>query len=193
VPVLAIAITWWLALPLPKSLHGHEWVLTTWKGFTSHPTFLHLNASMASFGYLLMDVVVLSWALVILVNARKAAGGMFMPPMRLVLLSLFAQYAADLLFDQRVVSTAHPYFTGDIATMLYMVSMYLMTFAIIVFAETERRLAAQVEEQMAALMAAMPAADPVVVETVPDPEPEPEVTADEGSSTSDAPSGEGDA
>jgi hypothetical protein len=151
VPVAVGAVTYWLTLPthgLPGWLHGNQWVLTTWNNFTSKPTFFGFNANMASFGYLLMDTVVLSWAVVVLVNARRASGGVFVPALRLVVLSLGAQYLADLVFDQRIVSTTHPYHTGDIATILYTASMFLMTFAIASFAEIARKLNADVERML---------------------------------------------
>ena len=158
VPVLVGAFTYWMTLPLPKGWHGKEWVLTTWKGFTAAPAapghaFYGFNGSMASVVYLLVDVVIMTWAVIILINARKIAGGVFMPAVGLVTCSLVAQYLGDLLFDQRIISSAHPYFTGDIASIMYAASMYTMAFALLRFATAERDIAATMEAAMAAATA----------------------------------------
>ncbi|MBC7644214.1 MAG: hypothetical protein H7123_03740, partial [Thermoleophilia bacterium] len=155
VPLLVGAFTYWLTLPLPNSWHGKEWVLTSWDGFTKDPSFFGFNGSMASVVYLLMDVVILTWAVIILINSRKIAGGVFLPAVGLVTFSLVAQYLGDLLFDQRIISAKHPYFTGDIASIMYAASMYTMAFALIRFAEAERNIAATMEAAMAAAMADM--------------------------------------
>lgn len=190
VAVLVILFTWWLALPTGSlgSLHGQEWVIASWNGFTDSPTFFFLNGSMASFIYLLSDIVILTWALIILLNSRKMAGGMFVPGVTLVTVSLFVQYLADLLFDQRIAKGS--YFTGDIATILYAASMFTMVFALIRFAETERAMRAEMDALVAAAMAAdhmMNAGDDTAAASG---------SADEDASTSDeadAPAAESDA
>lgn len=133
-PVVALALTWYLLLP--SGGFGQEWAIDDWSAFSEETTFGPLNFAITTLLYMISDVVVLSWALMLLPRVKDVAGGMFEGPVRLVVASAGFLYLADMFFNQRVA--ADTYYTGDIVTICYTVSLYLMMAAIYQFGKIER-------------------------------------------------------
>lgn len=134
---VALLATAYVTVPLPGGV-GRKWVVDDWSAWHDKGTFGPFNWVHASVGYVATDIVILSMAVIVLINARRVAGGMFHLPTRWVAVSVLFQYLGDLLFDQRY--SAGIYRTGDIATICYGISMYLIMYAVLGFAQIEQRL-----------------------------------------------------
>lgn len=123
IPVITAAVVYFLTLP--SGGVGPEWTLGSWSDVGNF-------TSIVSVLYLAVDLVLLPWAIILLVKASNVAGGLFHPPIAIVVVSLLCHVGADLLFQQRIAEGS--YYTGDIASILYFASMFLMMYAVQRFA-----------------------------------------------------------
>jgi hypothetical protein len=144
IPIGAFLATWYFTVPMPGG-HGKKWVVDDWGLWNSEPsTWGPFNWVHASVAYVGMDVVILAVAVIVGLNSRRVSGGLFSAPMRWVAISMLFQYFGDIFYDQRYA--AGTYRTGDIATICYGISMYLVMWAIFSFSEVERRLSEELME-----------------------------------------------
>jgi hypothetical protein len=89
--------------------------------------------------YVASDIIVFSMTLIMLINARRIAGGMFFKPVLALLFALTSLYLGDMFFFKRVFDTT--YYNGDISDVLYALSLYLVAVSMYFFAKVERSLA----------------------------------------------------
>jgi hypothetical protein len=119
IPLLAFAVTGFLTLPA-FDVAGIHVACRSWlfdDGYSHAQTVFSLL-------YVCCDAVLLSFALIMLVRSRHAAGGWFFRPILLASIALIIQYAADLVFDLRVAHETE--FAGDIADLLYFLALFTM-------------------------------------------------------------------
>lgn len=130
VPIGATFVVYMLTLPTGGI--GGEWVLGSWGDLRGD------RVAQTSVAYILVDLGLLPFAVMMLLTARRLVGGLFFDPMAAVVASLFCHVAADLLFFQRIA--AGTYYTGDIASCFYAGSMFLMVYAVYRFGRVHERM-----------------------------------------------------
>jgi hypothetical protein len=144
IPLLAIIVTGYITLPrfdvFGWTVPNHDTLFED--GYTATQTIF-------SSIYVASDVLLLSFALVILVRARFAAGGWFFKPLLFASGALVLQYVADLTFDVRVAHGSE--FAGDIADLLYFFALFTMLVGL----HAMRGVHAKMETQLELLAAGM--------------------------------------
>lgn len=88
--------------------------------------------------YVTSDVVLVSLSVILLINARRAAGGVFFAPILAVALSFLALYAADMFFFARVANET--YYNADVSDGLYAVALFMVVFATYLFGRAHSRM-----------------------------------------------------
>jgi hypothetical protein len=138
IAIAALMVTGHFTLPQIELLgfsYGKSWLFDP--SYTFLPRFI-------SALYVACDVVLITFAAVLALNARKAAGGLFFQPVLAVVGAMIAQYAGDLLFFHRVAYET--YYNADISDGLYAVSMVLIAVSAWRFGVALTRMTARVDE-----------------------------------------------
>ncbi|MBC7460119.1 MAG: hypothetical protein H7287_02020 [Thermoleophilia bacterium] len=150
IPVLAFAGTAFLMVPdfTVLGVHVPAQSLLFDEGY---------SATQTSFSvlYIVSDAVLLSMAVINLVRARQAAGGIFFRAVLLTAVALLLQYFGDLLFDVRVANGSE--YAGDIADFIYFWALFVMVLGIYVLGRAHERLQAHVSSMSAAMSLALTA------------------------------------
>jgi len=85
--------------------------------------------------YPILDVVILTLALLVYGLSLQFLGGRFKWPVLIILFSFLVNYFADFIFSY--TTTIETYFNGNIADLLFMTAMFLLSFGVNNFNVTE--------------------------------------------------------
>jgi hypothetical protein len=88
-------------------------------------------ANLISVIYILMDVVLISMAFVVMVYARRAAGGIFLLPIVTVACACAAQYLGDMVFFKGYFTGN--FYDGDLSDVGYFIGMFLLQLSVYLF------------------------------------------------------------
>jgi hypothetical protein len=138
IPLLVIAFTGYVTLP---RFDVFGWTVP------NHGTLFEdgysTTQTIFSSVYVASDVLLLSFAFVILVRARLAVGGWFFRPLLFASAAFVLQYVADITFDVRVAHETE--FAGDIADLLYFFALFTMLVGLHVMRGVHAKMEAQLE------------------------------------------------
>lgn len=124
-PLLVFAVTGYLAGPETDVLGAH--VGSDWLFSADQSTLANAISGL----YIVLDVLLMTFALMLALRARLAAGGVFFLPIVTVVVALISQYVADMFFFHRVADDT--YFNGDFSDGLYAISMLMLVMSAYLF------------------------------------------------------------
>jgi len=125
VPLVLLALSYWVFL------HGHQYD-------TSKPLTVFLD-----FGYPMGQAIYLAIAITAYLLSVKLLGGIMKRGILMIILALLIQYIADFTFVYQ--SSRGTYLSGKIDDLIYLVSYYALTMALIRFYSTYYGLKQQVQ------------------------------------------------